>query len=96
MSQENSRARPVLAAVSRRQVKKGGTWRVPAPIRPIGAIEYAFIVAFTASAVIGNERTRGPTALKRALPIAITVTAGSPLPMMLTSISGIWLIPIGA
>src|SRR5215831_2379551 len=65
---------------------------------------YAFIAALTASAVIGSERTRAPTALKTALPIAgaMTVTAGSPQPtagsplaMMLMSISGILLIRIG-
>ena len=39
---------------------------------------YAFMFAFTASAVIGNERIRAPQALKIALPSAgaITVTAG--------------------
>ena len=44
---------------------------------------HVFIAAFTASAVIGSERTRAPTALKTALPIAgaITVTAGSPTPV---------------
>jgi len=44
---------------------------------------YAFIAAFTASAVIGSERTRAPTALNTALPIAgaTTVTAGSPTPV---------------
>src|SRR5258707_12935767 len=43
---------------------------------------YAFMLAFTASAVIGNERTRAPQALKIALPSAgaITVTGGSPTP----------------
>src|SRR5712691_4680631 len=59
---------------------------------------YAFMLAFTASAVIGNERTRAPQALKIALPSAgaITVTAGSPTPvafsplaMTLTATSGI-------
>ena len=65
---------------------------------------YAFIAAFTASAVIGSERTRAPTALKIALPIAgaITVTAGSPTPVAcsplaitLTATSGSWLIRRG-
>src|SRR4051794_20401268 len=65
---------------------------------------YAFIFAFTASAVIGNARTRAPQALKIALPSAgaITVTAGSPTPvafsplaMTLTATSGIWLILSG-
>jgi hypothetical protein len=45
---------------------------------------YAFdIPAFTASAVIGSERTRAPEALKIALASAgaITVTAGSPTPV---------------
>ena len=39
--------------------------------------------ALTASAVIGNARTRAPQALKIALPSAgaITVTAGSPTPV---------------
>jgi hypothetical protein len=59
---------------------------------------YAFIAPFTASAVIGSERTRAPQALKIALPSAgaITVTAGSPTPvafsplaMTLTATSGI-------
>src|SRR5437764_2253038 len=59
---------------------------------------YAFMLAFTASAVIGNERMRAPQALKIALPSAgaITVTAGSPTPvafsplaMTLTATSGI-------
>lgn len=58
----------------------------------------AFIAALTASAVIGNDRTRAPTALKIALASAgaITVTAGSPTPvacsplaMMVTATSGI-------
>ena len=46
-------------------------------------LAYAFMLAFTASAVIGNERTRAPQALKIALPSAgaITVTAGSPTPV---------------
>src|SRR5262245_47974191 len=65
---------------------------------------YAFIAAFTASAVIGSARTRAPQALKMALPIAgaITVTAGSPTPvglsplaMTLTATSGTWLIRNG-
>src|SRR6478736_1742565 len=65
---------------------------------------YAFMFAFTASAVIGNARTRAPQALKIALPSAgaITVTAGSPTPvgfsplaMTLTATSGIWLIRKG-
>src|SRR5882757_7793879 len=65
---------------------------------------YAFIAAFTASAVIGSERTRAPEALKIALASAgaITVTAGSPTPvafsplaMTLTATSGIWLIRNG-
>ena len=60
--------------------------------------------AFTASAVIGNERMRAPQALKIALPSAgaITVTAGSPTPvgfsplaMTLTATSGVWLIRKG-
>jgi hypothetical protein len=44
---------------------------------------YAFMAPFTASAVIGSERTRAPQALKIALPSAgaITVTAGSPTPV---------------
>ena len=44
--------------------------------------DQVFIAAFTSSAVIGSERTRAPTALKMALPIAgaTTVTAGSPQP----------------
>ena|ERR1700722_8272758 len=45
---------------------------------------YAFdIAAFTASAVMGSERTRAPDALKMALASAgaITVTAGSPTPV---------------
>ena len=44
---------------------------------------YAFMFAFTASAVIGSERTRAPHALKIALASAgaITVTAGSPTPV---------------
>src|ERR1700677_1970688 len=47
-------------------------------------LTYAFdIAAFTASAVIGSERTRAPDALKIALASAgaITVTAGSPTPV---------------
>src|SRR5207344_3593378 len=65
---------------------------------------YAFMFAFTASAVIGSERTRAPQALKIALPSAgaITVTAGSPTPvafsplaMTLTATSGVWLIRKG-
>ena len=65
---------------------------------------YAFMFAFTASAVIGNERMRAPQALKIALPSAgaITVTAGSPTPvglsplaMTLTATSGVWLIRSG-
>src|SRR5882762_7764981 len=64
----------------------------------------AFMAPFTASAVIGSERTRAPEALKIALPSAgaITVTAGSPTPvafsplaMTLTATSGIWLIRKG-
>ncbi len=64
----------------------------------------AFIAPFTASAVIGSERTRAPQALKIALPSAgaITVTAGSPTPvafsplaMTLMATSGIWLIRNG-
>jgi hypothetical protein len=41
------------------------------------------MAAFTASAVIGSERTRAPEALKIALPSAgaTTVTAGSPTPV---------------
>ena len=63
-----------------------------------------FIAAFTASAVIGSERTRAPTALKMALAIAgaTTVTPGSPQPdggsllaMIEMSRSGIWLMRIG-
>src|SRR5260370_11282227 len=59
---------------------------------------YAFMAPFTASAVIGSERTRAPEALKIPLPStgAITVTAGSPTPvafsplaMTLTATSGI-------
>src|ERR1700730_12889161 len=44
---------------------------------------YAFIAPFTASAVIGSERTRAPQALKIALASAgaTTVTAGSPTPV---------------
>ena len=44
---------------------------------------YAFMFAFTASAVIGSARTRAPQALKMALPIAgaTTVAAGSPTPV---------------
>src|SRR6185312_16480007 len=65
---------------------------------------YAFIFAFTASAVIGNARMRAPQALKMALASAgaITVTAGSPTPvglsplaMTLTATSGVWLIRNG-
>src|SRR4051794_7795544 len=65
---------------------------------------YAFMFAFTASAVIGSERMRAPQALKMALPSAgaITVTAGSPTPlglsplaMTLTATSGVWLIRSG-
>ncbi len=65
---------------------------------------YAFMFAFTASAVIGNARMRAPQALKMALPSAgaITVTAGSPTPvglsplaMTLTATSGVWLIRKG-
>ena len=65
---------------------------------------YAFMFAFTASAVIGNARMRAPQALKIALPSAgaITVTAGSPTPvglsplaMTLTATSGVWLIRKG-
>jgi len=46
---------------------------------------YAFIFAFTASAVIGSERTRAPQALKIALASAgaTTVTVGSPTPVVL-------------
>ena len=42
-----------------------------------------FIAPFTASAVIGSERTRAPEALKIAFASAgaITVTAGSPTPV---------------
>jgi hypothetical protein len=63
-----------------------------------------FIAAFTASAVIGSERTRAPQALKMALASAgaITVTAGSPTPvafsplaMTLMATSGTWLIRSG-
>jgi hypothetical protein len=45
-------------------------------------VDQVFIAALTASAVIGSERTRAPTALKMALAIAgaMTVTAGSPQP----------------
>jgi hypothetical protein len=41
------------------------------------------MAAFTASAVIGSERTRAPEALKIALPSAgaTTVTAGPPTPV---------------
>jgi|GEM_PF-2445625 len=44
---------------------------------------YAFMAPFTASAVIGSERTRAPQALKIAFASAgaITVTAGSPTPV---------------
>src|SRR5258708_36299656 len=65
---------------------------------------YAFMLAFTASAVIGSERTRAPQALKIALASAgaTTVTAGSPTPvafsplaMTLTATSGVWLIRNG-
>jgi hypothetical protein len=45
---------------------------------------YAFIAAFTASAVIGSERTRAPQAFKIAFAGATTVTAGSPT-LMVTS-----------
>src|SRR3979409_1799237 len=60
---------------------------------------YAFIAPFTASAVIGSERTRAPQALKIALASAgaTTVTAGSPTPvafsplaMTLMATSGTW------
>jgi hypothetical protein len=46
-------------------------------------LAYAFIAAFTASAVIGSERTRAPQALKIAFASAgaTTVTAGSPTPV---------------
>src|SRR5437016_3533749 len=80
-------------------VSSGG-WLLSRVIRPT----YAFMLAFTASAVIGNERTRAPQALKIALPIAgaTTVTAGSPTPvafsplaMTLTATSGTWLILSG-
>src|ERR1700754_216991 len=68
------------------------------------AAPYAFMFAFTASAVIGSERMRAPQALKMALPSAgaITVAAGSPTPvafsplaMTLTATSGTWLILSG-
>jgi hypothetical protein len=38
---------------------------LPAPLQPLvqRPAAYAFIAAFTASTVIGNERTRAPTAL---------------------------------
>src|SRR5882757_9684659 len=68
------------------------------------AAPYAFMPAFTASAVIGKARTRAPEALKMALPIAgaITVTAGSPTPVAFsplaitaTATSGTWLMRKG-
>src|SRR3954447_11036309 len=77
--------------------------RIVIVLRSRGA-PYAFIAAFTASAVIGRARTRAPQALKMALPIAgaITVTAGSPppgafSPLAITAIatSGTWLMRKG-
>jgi hypothetical protein len=57
--------------------------RPPADGRRRVAKAYAFMFAFTASAVIGSERTRAPHALKIALASAgaTTVTAGSPTPV---------------
>ena len=53
------------------------------------ATAYAFIFAFTASAVIGSERTRAPHALKIALASAgaTTVTAGSPTPVAFSQLA---------
>src|SRR5207249_8862747 len=53
-----------------------------APCHSSGQRDQVFIAAFTASAVMGSERTRAPTALKIALAMAgaTTVTAGSPQP----------------
>src|SRR5947209_20092783 len=69
-----------------------------AALRPGHESIHAFIAPFTASAVIGSERTLAPQALKMALPSAgaTTVTAGSPTPvafsplaMTLTATSGV-------
>src|SRR5712664_904514 len=49
----------------------------------VSSVYALFIACFTASAVIGSERTRAPEALKIAFASAgaITVTAGSPTPV---------------
>ena len=70
--------------IERRQDEKIRREQTPADlIVPRSDAVYAFMAPFTASAVIGSERTRAPQALKIALASAgaITVTAGSPTPV---------------
>src|SRR5437899_1470518 len=96
---------PACAGHDERVAKKNPPEAWPPADRFLSAsCAYAFMFAFTASAVIGNERMRAPQALKMALPSAgaITVTAGSPTPvglsplaMTLTATSGVWLIRNG-
>ena len=87
----------VIARLDRSKKSAGATPRRLFGIAGQDAV-YAFMAPFTAYAVIGSERTRAPTALNTALPIAgaTTVTAGSPTPvacsplaMTLTATSGI-------
>src|SRR6185295_16185678 len=92
--------RPLVSAAKKSAGgKPSGGWLVVLIARL-----YAFMAAFTASAVIGSPRTRAPHALNTALPMAgaITVTAGSPTPVAFSpfaitamAISGTWLIRIG-
>ena len=65
------------------QQKSAGSRASGGSILSREARSYAFMAPFTASAVIGSERTRAPQALKIALASAgaITVTAGSPTPV---------------
>src|SRR5450631_1951256 len=78
MTRVNSRA-----SVGGRKKSAGGNLRRIVVSPDLRSAYALFIAAFTASAVIGSERTRAPEALKIALPIAgaITVTAGSPTPV---------------
>src|SRR5437660_10787905 len=67
-------------ASSQRRPKKSAGVSSGGSLLSRDLLAYAFMFAFTASAVIGNERTRAPQALKIALPIAgaTTVTAAPP------------------